>query len=216
MVDLTKSEKRKAQMKAAKIRWYAKHADQERVAARKRMATKRVADPSGSKAKAAAWYEANKEREKTRMIAWHAANKEKAAARKAACRKVDAAKARRAEQKRRKAKIEAYRAADRAWRKANPEKCRAIKMTRRAKEMGSNGRYDASVITWLMGQQKGKCAHPWCGESIEKHRHVDHVLPLAIGGTNDRRNLQLLCPTCNRSKGAKHPVDFALQHGMLV
>lgn len=36
------------------------------------------------------------------------------------------------------------------------------------------------------------------------------------GGANDKSNIQLLCPHCNLSKGAKHPVDFMQERGMLL
>lgn len=45
---------------------------------------------------------------------------------------------------------------------------------------------------------------------------MDHIMPLALGGTNTDDNIQLLCPTCNRSKHAKHPVDFMQQRGFLL
>ena len=32
--------------------------------------------------------------------------------------------------------------------------------------------------------------------------HMDHIVPLHLGGTNDPINIQLLCETCNTSKGA--------------
>jgi hypothetical protein len=35
--------------------------------------------------------------------------------------------------------------------------------------------------------------------------HVDHIIPLARGGTNDITNFQALCPKCNLSKGVKLP-----------
>lgn len=33
--------------------------------------------------------------------------------------------------------------------------------------------------------------------------HVDHAVPLVVGGTNDLDNLQLLCPPCNLKKGTR-------------
>lgn len=33
-------------------------------------------------------------------------------------------------------------------------------------------------------------------------KHIDHIVPLHLGGTNDPTNLQILCGKCNKSKGA--------------
>ena len=38
--------------------------------------------------------------------------------------------------------------------------------------------------------------------SSNERLEVDHIIPLAKGGSNTVRNLQLLCEECNRSKGA--------------
>jgi len=62
--------------------------------------------------------------------------------------------------------------------------------------------------------QRWKCAI--CGVGIQKKYHLDHVTPLALGGTNAGNNFQLLCPPCNRMKGAKHPVDFMRSLGFLL
>jgi len=35
-------------------------------------------------------------------------------------------------------------------------------------------------------------------------------------GHNDRKNLQITCEACNLSKGAKDPVDFMRERGMLL
>ncbi len=44
----------------------------------------------------------------------------------------------------------------------------------------------------------GRCAE--CG--ADRLLEFDHVIPLAMGGSDGERNLQLLCAECNRGKGA--------------
>lgn len=44
-----------------------------------------------------------------------------------------------------------------------------------------------------------------CGSS--KELTLDHIMPQSAGGSGALTNLQLLCPTCNRRKGANE-VDY--------
>ena len=56
--------------------------------------------------------------------------------------------------------------------------------------------YEKFFVT--IGNRDGfKCAK--CG--VVKDLHIDHIVPLALDGSNDLDNLQLLCKTCNLSKG---------------
>lgn len=102
---------------------------------------------------------------------------------------------------------ERHRALNRQWSKDNPEAARALVAARRARIKGAIGRYGRSDIQRMHDSQDGKCP---CGAEFSIHGyHVDHVWPLSLGGSNGPENLQLLCPTCNRRKGAK--TDYAIQ-----
>lgn len=90
------------------------------------------------------------------------------------------------------------------WDQSNPEVRAAIRHNRRAKEKGT-GRLSSDIVHKLMSIQTGKCRY--CEASLDKF-HVDHIMPLALGGTNTDNNVQLLCPKCNLRKAAKHPLEF--------
>lgn len=97
-------------------------------------------------------------------------------------------------------------------RRGNPkylEQRKAAQNTRRARKSGGGGSYTVEEISSLMAEQKGHCAHPWCGADITAGYHIDHYMPLALGGSNWIENIQLLCEPCNLQKGALHPSVFA-------
>lgn len=102
----------------------------------------------------------------------------------------------------------------REWRRDNPEKSKEYSANNRAKRSNAEGRYTAEDITRLLEGQKYKCAS--CNKSVRKKYHVDHIMPIALGGTNWPANLQILCPKCNQQKHAKHPLDWAREKGLLV
>ena len=99
---------------------------------------------------------------------------------------------------------EKMKASSRRWARVHPERAKAKGRNRRARIMGSEGKHSAADITWLYEQQGGRCEA--CRKKFSPKGkgtfHVDHMLPLVLGGSNDRSNLQLLCPTCNKRKGS--------------
>lgn len=102
------------------------------------------------------------------------------------------------------------------YRKANPEQHRIYSTHRHARRRKAVGTHSAADVEMLFKRQRGKCAHSWCRRSLKDGHHVDHIIALVKGGANSRSNLQLLCPHCNLSKRATHPIDFAQRHGMLL
>jgi 5-methylcytosine-specific restriction endonuclease McrA len=105
------------------------------------------------------------------------------------------------------------RARSAAWKKANPDQANTQNRNRRALRAAAKGTHDESDIQALFKLQNGRCAY--CGKRIKTY-HVDHILPLSKGGTNEPRNLQLTCGKCNLTKGARHPLDHARLIGRLL
>lgn len=97
---------------------------------------------------------------------------------------------------------------------ANPESVRIKYHNRRAREV-SAGRLSPGITRRIFDLQKGKCACG-CKQPLGNDFHRDHIMPLALGGTNTDDNIQLLRATCNLQKHAKHPVDFMQQRGFLL
>ena len=103
------------------------------------------------------------------------------------------------------------------WEKRNPELVRlgkkAYKHRRRAKQ-ALGGSFIARDVQEILQLQKHKCAI--CRKKLGRTHHVDHIIPLAKGGTNDRRNIQIAHPRCNTQKAAKDPIDFMRSRGFLL
>lgn len=68
-----------------------------------------------------------------------------------------------------------------------------------AQEIRTNrDRIPENVRRAVWRRDQGKCARCGSRELIE----YDHIIPVAEGGGNTPRNIELLCQRCNRSKGA--------------
>lgn len=102
------------------------------------------------------------------------------------------------------------------WAANNPEAVRSNSRARRARRCGAEGFHKANEIAAILKRQKHKCAE--CGVSVRDKgsAEVDHIMPLALGGSNWPSNLQILCVKCNRKKGAKHPLQHARENGRLL
>ncbi len=209
-----------------------------------RNAAYRAANPEKVKAAVSAWraanvekikiYEAeNSEKTKSRKKAYRAANRLKLLA----DGRERAAKARAKDPQK-------YIEKCAAWREKNPEKVRAFtasyyesnreellkksakwrsenrqavliwNQNRRAKKKMNGGTLSKNIREKLFKLQKGKCA--CCKQPLGDDYHLDHILPLALGGLNSDDNAQLLTARCNTQKGMKHPIEFMQSRGLLL
>lgn len=110
-----------------------------------------------NKATRRVWYEKNAERVRAKgrsyRRAWYAKNQLKA-----------------------KASVAEYR-------RLNRDSVRAALRNNKARRKGAEGRHTKHDIAALMKTQRSRCAHPWCKRSLKAAYHIDHVMPIALGGS---------------------------------
>jgi 5-methylcytosine-specific restriction endonuclease McrA len=109
---------------------------------------------------------------------------------------------------------EKVRATKERWHAANPGKFRLYKNRRRARKRAAGGSHTVEQIADLFKKQNGKCVGCIC--SIKHGYHVDHIIALSKGGSNDISNIQLLCALCNKRKNNKDPIVWAQENGRLI
>ncbi len=189
-------------------KWYS---DTDR--ARKKTAGWRAKNPERNLTNQRRYVERNRERVRQCETVWAEKNRSK---KRGYCKKWYG-KNRKGEQERARIKraknIEKYRKYSVQWNADNPGKVAAIARNRRARA-AKGGKHSYDDVMALLKKQKGGCVI--CKTAFGNRYHVDHIMPLARGGSNDRTNLQILCAPCNQSKSARDPIEFMQQRGMLL
>jgi 5-methylcytosine-specific restriction endonuclease McrA len=159
----------------------------------------KAANPQKVKDRDALYAERNKERRRANYAAYYSREKEKILERNKDWRLKNPEKARLAAE---------------LWILQNPTAKRRYFENRRARIRMSPGTLSKNVVVKLMTLQKGLCA--CCRLPLGDDYHLDHIMPLALGGGNIDSNVQLLRQECNRRKSAKHPVDYMQERGYLL
>lgn len=160
------------------------------------------------------YYQENSEVIKARAIKHHYDNHEQVLARKRAYHHKHKESINQKKRDDRKKNPERAAKLDREWRKNNKEKVAEMKRRYKHRRRSATGSLSVGIADRLYAIQKGKCV--CCGISIKDGYHIDHIMPLALGGTNTDDNVQLLSPACNRKKSAKHPIDYMQSKGFLL
>ena len=115
------------------------------------------------------WRSENKERHNKLIAAWHSENKERVK------------KIRKERDKKNKDHIKIINS---MWQKENVIHMRPFKRinehNRRAKKRDDGGKLSVGLTEKLFKLQGGKCA--CCRKSLGKDYHLDHIMPIALGG----------------------------------
>jgi len=182
-------EKRRQQFAA----YYAKHADEIRARtrawyaanserAKEHQRKKRFDHPDKVKAIKAKYYAAHKERDNASNAQWRAKNQDRLAAYRISRRELSA-----------------------EWNRKHPDAVRSSRHRRIATEKHAEGNWTAEDLATLRKILGVKClAHG----NHEGAITIDHIVPLAKGGTNYPTNLQPLCLKHNCAKGSRSCADY--------
>lgn len=88
----------------------------------------------------------------------------------------------------------------------NPTPILAKNRGRKALRRNAEGVHTATDIETIYDNQSGNCAY--CSAALRGVYDVDHVIPLAVGGSNWPDNLCCACKPCNRRKGCMTGEEF--------
>lgn len=126
----------------------------------------------------ASWYHANKQHARKKNLEWQRNNRE------------------------------VVRRRNNEWGKKNRPSKNAIERKRRATKLEINENFTLEDEAFCMERANHKCQN--CGMSNTEHKeryktrlHLDHIKPLSKGNPLTRENCQVLCKTCNSTKGTK-------------
>lgn len=154
------------------------------------------------------WQEKNKDKIKERLHQYYEENKDKIKKR---------------SNKWRKNNLERKKVTNLLWQLNNPDKVKEGRKKYRNKvkndpqfrlkekarlhnRRNAPGSHTKEDLEKLFKQQNNCCY--WCREELTSY-HIDHIIPLSKGGSNNPGNLCISCPSCNLKKGAKMPYEFA-------
>ena len=161
-----------------------------------------LANQEERRAKQREWYEKNQDK----VRAYHEVNREKIAQKMKAWRAKNADVIWRYQQDWKEANAQHIRDYAKRYRQEKPEIKRISEASRRAAARRSTGHFTMRDVEALYAAQFGECVY--CATDLSEAFEIDHIVPLARGGSNGPENIQLLCRRCNRMKHAKTHDEF--------
>lgn len=162
-----------------------------------------AANPEANRARAKAWRDAHPERARARAQQYYLDNKESHIERAAAWAKNNPDRRRAVSRKWKIVHRDAVAQSARQARAKRPHVYLAHVHRARARRAGVSGAFTAQEWLAVCEQHGNRCAA--CG--AQRRLTIDHIIPIAQGGSNDISNIQPLCAACNRKKSNK-TIDY--------
>jgi hypothetical protein len=192
-------EKNKEKISRSKKSSYLKNIEENRKVRREYSAKKRSENPEKERERVANWCKKNPLRTKAHKEKWEKNNKDKIRI-----------KNRRLYESKREEHLKACK----KWRDENKPLRALYSRTRYARKMAAEGSHTIDDVMRLYQLQRGMCAY--CGCDVSNGYQVDHIIPLAKGGSDKSENICISCKTCNQRKSDKMPWDFAAENWRLL
>lgn len=95
-----------------------------------------------------------------------------------------------------------------AYQRENVEAARERNRRDAVRRGSAEGSHTKGEKGAMLVEQDNKCA--CCGYDLSLGKHIDHIMPISLGGSNYIENLQWLCQACNSIKSNRHPDDWAI------
>ena len=154
----------------------------------------------------AAYYAANRDKVAAMHRRWDTANPDKVAAYCAAYYAANRDKVAERQARYRAANRDKRAAYNRRWYAANRDKAAAKSRRRRARKAA------AVPQRWRKREDVPETLCYWCGVDLnDAPQHLDHIMPISLGGPATPSNEAMTCPPCNLQKSDKHPLVWIAQ-----
>jgi 5-methylcytosine-specific restriction endonuclease McrA len=160
--------------------------------------------------------EKNREKLVTRSKQWYEANKETVSAKAKIYRIENRDKKAAIDKKWSAANRDKTRASSRRWRERNPEKAKLVRQNNEAKhpfrgrlkQQKRRQRIRENGLFLVTQEDAKKLLSGVCFYCGAPSKHIDHVVPVARGGSHSIGNLVGACQKCNQSKGSKFITEW--------
>jgi len=157
------------------------------------------------------YYKKNSEKRKAVAKAWIVENREKYESQKKLYREKNKSKIKKRQKLYSEKNPEKCYFYVKTWRENNPESSKIIMINDNSKRRARTKQTD--ITTKYLLELKSKTSHcEICGKKLKDNIHLDHIIPLNVGGLHIKSNIRYVHAKCNlqRPKNGSDIIQFRL------